>query len=166
MNDSIYTYVNDYIANRLGQIKNGDCQVLINTNYLPYNPISKTVYRGINTLLLFLIKEKKEYTSPAWATFKQIINNGGKIKKGSKGSQILFFSFKYYHKNRQISMAEFEQLNKKLKDTKSLKKVPFYKYYTVFNYDQIEGLTLDLNYSDFFPQAAAEKVLQKKPCYN
>ena len=38
---------------------------------MPKNVVSNRSYRGINTLLLWLIGNAKGYTTPYWATFKQ-----------------------------------------------------------------------------------------------
>ncbi|MED4456166.1 zincin-like metallopeptidase domain-containing protein [Metabacillus fastidiosus] len=72
-------------------------------------------YRGINTMLL----EPGEY-----ATFKQISEAGGKVKKGAKSEIVVFW--KFLEKENE----EGEKEN-----------IPFLKYYRVFNIaTQVEGL--------------------------
>lgn len=77
---------------------------------------TQTPYRGINTLLL----PPGEY-----ATFKQISESGGKVKKGEKGHIVVFW--------RWIEVKDEE--------TAEIEKVPFLRYYTVFEINsQCEGL--------------------------
>ncbi|XEC97036.1 ArdC family protein [Paenibacillus tarimensis] len=73
-------------------------------------------YRGINTMLL----EPGEY-----ATFKQVTEAGGKVKKGEKGNMVVFWKW-------------LEVENEESGETE---KVPYLRYYTVFNIEtQCEGL--------------------------
>jgi antirestriction protein ArdC len=53
---------------------------------LPQNLLSKREYRGINVILLW----SRGYTSPYWLTFRQAGALGGKIKKGSKATRIVY----------------------------------------------------------------------------
>ena len=80
------------------------------------NWVTQKPYRGINTLLL----DPGEY-----ATFKQIRQAGGKVKKGAKGHIVVFWTW-----------IEKEELK-----TGKCEKIPFLKYYTVFEINtQVEGL--------------------------
>lgn len=81
-------------------------------------------YQGANILLLSLVATVEGYTQPEWMTFKQCSALGGKIKKGSKGSPIVFWS----------------TITKEDKETGKQKSFGFYKTYTVFNLEQTEGL--------------------------
>jgi len=103
------------------------------------NFTSKKNYRGINVFLLWCSASENEFSSPYWLTFKQAADKGGKVKKGSKGTQIVFF----------------KMLNIKETETEEAFKIPVRKFYTVFNLDQIEGVEtpeidapIDLNNSE------------------
>jgi len=85
----------------------------------PMNLVSKKSYRGINVILLSL--EGK--SSPYWATFKQVSDLGGKVKKGASGAIII-----YYTKLEILDEAEL------------IKNIPLLRYYRVFNMDDCEGL--------------------------
>lgn len=63
----------------------------------------------------------------AWLTFKQIKDNGGKIRKGEKSSQVVFWKW-----------LEVEATDKDGEPTK--KKIPFLNYYNVWHIDQTEGI--------------------------
>lgn len=116
---------------------------------LPMNLISKKPYRGINTFLL----GSTGFTSPFWLTFKQASEKGGKIKKGSTGYPIVFWNY----------------VNKKTKDidddAEIKKKIPFLRYYTVFNLDQCEGIEPPEGFEDreFTKIEAPETIVENMP---
>jgi antirestriction protein ArdC len=87
---------------------------------LPFNAVSGRPYNGINLLIL----GTSDYSSLGWLTYKQAASIGGNVKRGEKGTTIVFWQF-----------------NKgKDKDTGEVKVIPFAKAYTVFNVEQCEGL--------------------------
>ncbi|MDR2422819.1 MAG: ArdC family protein, partial [Deltaproteobacteria bacterium] len=53
----------------------------------PFNPVSGTVYRGLNRLML----SEAEFTDPRWLTFPQLDGLGFWIKKGERGKSIEFW---------------------------------------------------------------------------
>lgn len=85
------------------------------------NLITGKPYRGINALITAMIG----YDSPYFLTYKQAQSIGGNVKKGEKGIPIVFWNF-----------IEKEKSNGET-DT-----MAFCKYYTVFNYEQIENVEL------------------------
>jgi antirestriction protein ArdC len=93
---------------------------------MAYNFVSKKNYRGVNPLLLWLRQEEKGFEHNAWLSYKQAANLGGQVKKGEKGTSVFYFSV-------------FEKENEK---TKLTEKIPFLKYYTVFNVSQCDGLEM------------------------
>ena len=58
---------------------------------LPSNGATKRTYRGINTLILWLEAQEKSYASQSWATFKQWAGQQRFVRKGEKGTPILFW---------------------------------------------------------------------------
>jgi len=54
---------------------------------LPRNLVSGKEYRGVNVFLLGC----QGYASPYWLTFKQARELGGSVKKGAKGTPIIFW---------------------------------------------------------------------------
>ena len=84
-------------------------------------------YRGINVFLLWA----SPYSSPFWLTFKQAQELKGSVRKGEKGTQIVFY--KQLRDRRKNENAEDEEKER----------APFVLcYYTVFNVEQCDGLTL------------------------
>lgn len=57
----------------------------------PYNAKSNRIYSGRNIVRLALTAQQKGYEDPRWATFNQVVEMGGKVSKGEKGTGILFF---------------------------------------------------------------------------
>ena len=91
---------------------------------IPQNLVSKKAYRGMNVFLLAMLG----YASPYFLTFNQARKLGGSVKKGEKSYIVTFWKW--------VEMDK-DQDGKKL-DTK--KKIPFLRYYRVFNVEQCEGL--------------------------
>lgn len=58
---------------------------------LPKNIASGRDYRGINTLLLWLIGHSRGYSAPHWATFKQWAERGHPVRKGEKAATVVFW---------------------------------------------------------------------------
>lgn len=89
----------------------------------PRNFYSGKPYRGINVLLLW----SSGYSSPFWVTFKQAQELKGNVRKGERGTPIVFY--------KQLP----ERPEKEAEDERT----PFILcQYTVFNVEQCDGLTL------------------------
>ncbi|WP_163531432.1 ArdC family protein [Halobacillus ihumii] len=111
-------------------------------NGIAVNWKTQKPYRGINTMLL----DGGEY-----ATFKQIKEAGGNVKKGEKSHIVVFW---------KMLKVEDEEKEKE-------KKIPLLRYYRVFNVGtQVEGLETKRTYETFEhnPIEEAEKI--KKEYFN
>lgn len=87
----------------------------------PYNLHSRKPYRGMNVWVL----QAAGYASPWWLTYNQARLMGGHVKEGSKGTPVFFWNFvKKASTNRNGDEVE--------------KSIPFLRYYTVFNLEQVE----------------------------
>ena len=98
------------------------------SNPFPRNFKTGAPYRGANVLILW----SSPYTSPYWLTFKQAKEMGGTVRKGEKGTQILFW--KIGKRDAQGQPAEAEATDDKAR------KIFFCRAYTVFNTEQCDGL--------------------------
>jgi antirestriction protein ArdC len=99
----------------------------------PRNFVTGKAYRGVNVFLLWGTR----FSSPFWLTFKQAIELGGNVRKGEKGSQIVFYK---QLRTRKVK-ADDAPLSKE--GSKEDERAPFIlTYYTVFNVEQCEGLTI------------------------
>ena len=89
---------------------------------LPVNALTGKAYRGCNVMLLL----STPFASRGWMTFKQVSSIGGKVLKGSKASDIFFFT----------------TIQKEKEDGKTGEKIlvdiPCLKNFKVFNLEQIE----------------------------
>lgn len=88
------------------------------------NLISGKQYRGVNVLLLSC----SGFRSPWWMSFKQAAEKGGKVRKGEKGRQIIFWKPLIVKKEQPTTGKE------------EAKKIFMLRYYTVFNLEQIDGI--------------------------
>ncbi|MDR6193337.1 zincin-like metallopeptidase domain-containing protein [Siphonobacter sp. SORGH_AS_0500] len=84
-------------------------------------------YTGINTLLLWSTAAEKGYVSPYWMTFKQALELKANVRKGEKGSLVVYAN---------TITREEEDASGDI----TTRSIPFLKSYTVFNAQQIEGL--------------------------
>lgn len=84
-------------------------------------------YTGINTIVLWATAAEKSYSLPHWMTFQQALNFKASVRKGEKGSQVIY---------AEHILKEEEDKN----GEKQIVQIPFLKSYTVFNACQIEGL--------------------------
>lgn len=100
-------------------------------------------YTGINTILLWSVAVDRGFTSPYWMTFKQASDMKAHVRKGERGSPVVFAS-KY---EKEEAAADGES---------TIKEVPFLKQYTVFNANQIEGL------SEAFNRVAQNDAVKKE----
>jgi antirestriction protein ArdC len=91
-------------------------------------------YRGINILLLWIEAVTKGYASPVWLTYEQAKAEGGHVRRGERGTMIVFGT------SRNIS-----ETNDKGEQTE--RKIPVLRHYTVFNVEQVEELP-----SERYPQ--------------
>ncbi len=85
-------------------------------------------YQGINVVLLWIEASLKGYASPTWMTFKQAQEVGACVRKGEKGSMVVYAN--------AITKTETDAST----GEDSERRISFLKSYTVFNVAQIDGL--------------------------
>ena len=85
-------------------------------------------YRGINTVMLWGAAVERGYCSPIWMTFKQALEHGGNVRKGERGSLVVYAN--------SITRTETDEATGEDRE----RDIPFMKGYTVFNVEQVEGL--------------------------
>ena len=88
---------------------------------MPKNLISGKDYRGIN---VFMLHYGSTYASPYWLSYKQAESRGAQVRKGERGTPVVFWNW----------------IEKDDPDTGKRKKIPFLRYYTVFNAEQCNDL--------------------------
>jgi antirestriction protein ArdC len=95
---------------------------------MPVNLASKKQYRGINILILGL----SDYNCPMWGTYKQIQEKGGKVRAGEHGTHIVYWT------TFEVTENKVDELTGEV--STYTKKIPYLKYYTVFNLEQQDGI--------------------------
>jgi len=115
----------------------------------PRNMATLKEYRGVNVLLLSALG----YESPYWLTFQQAQSMGGNVRKGEKGTPVVFWRM-------MDVLAKDEPAGKK--------QIPFLRYYTVFNLCQCENIAKDKipvvpNVREHNPLQEAEQIVAAMP---
>jgi len=113
------------------------------------NPATGTIYRGINAILTGCAG----FSTPYWLTFNQVRERGGRVKAGSTGTPVTYW-------NRVTRDGE---------EGADPESFAFLRHYTVFNLDQIDGITPEALGIDatpatprpaFNPIESAERIVQ------
>jgi antirestriction protein ArdC len=94
---------------------------------MPTSAATGKPYRGVNVWLTSLAADERGYSSPYWLTFRQAGELGGSVRKGEKGTLVVFWKM-------------LEVRDQDAPD--GVKRVPLLRHYFVFNLDQCEGVTL------------------------
>lgn len=102
-------------------------------------------YNGINILLLWGEALAKGYAAPIWMTFKQAQELGGHVRKGERGSLVVYAN--------RITKTETNDAGE---DTE--REIPFMKGYTVFNVEQVEGLPAHYYAQPVNPLPVSERI--------
>jgi antirestriction protein ArdC len=84
-------------------------------------------YRGVNVLILWMEAMAHGYTARSWMTYRQAAELGGQVRKGEKGTMVVFTS--------TVTKAETDHDGEAVE-----RQIRFLKTYHVFNAQQIEGL--------------------------
>lgn len=100
----------------------------------PFNGCTETTYRGANILSLWVAGIAHGFTSSRWATYRQWAAAGGQVRKGEKGTPIVYYG----------TMSRG--------DGDDERRMRFARTSWVFNANQVDGLpavpVLELNRSD------------------
>jgi antirestriction protein ArdC len=85
-------------------------------------------YSGINVLSLWMSASAQGFAAPIWMTFRQALELDAHVRKGEKGSLVVYAN----------AITRTERDEKSGEDVE--REIPYMKGYTVFNVEQIEGL--------------------------
>lgn len=101
---------------------------------MPINAKSKRAYSGVNVLSLWATGCEQGFASNAWLTFKQAQELGGCVRKGEKGTMIVYA-------DKFVPQAEKARAERDGNDPHF---IPFLKASHVFALEQIDGLPASL----------------------
>ena len=124
--------------------------------FIPLNFDSKKPYRGVNLLLLQeRIGFAGAFRNPYFLTFNQIKKHGGKLKKGTRGYEVVYYSIRYivpadkntgrkaYSSTNAHKVIDFIDKHKLSEDI--VTRIPMIRYYNVYNGASIEGIDFQLD---------------------
>ena len=96
-------------------------------------------YSGINILSLWMSATAQGFAAPIWMTFRQAIELNAHVRKGEKGSLVVYANAITRTERDEETGEDIER------------EIPYLKGYTVFNVEQIDGLP-DHYYAKAAPQ--------------
>jgi antirestriction protein ArdC len=97
---------------------------------MPKNAATQRHYSGINVLILWGAVIERGFAGQAWVTFRQALGLGGHVRKGERGTTVVYA-------DRFISDEERRRAEETGEEPEA---IPFLKRFTVFNTDQCEDL--------------------------
>jgi antirestriction protein ArdC len=101
---------------------------------MPRNAATGRAYSGINVLILWSAVVARGYACQSWLTFRQALGLGGNVKKGERGTSVVYA-------DRFVPDDEKRRSRETGEDAQA---IPFLKRFTVFSTDQCENLPEDL----------------------
>ena len=128
-----------------------------------HNPASGTVYKGVNRLNLAISSLENGFEDPRWMTMRQANAQGYRIKKGSRATTIIYYSF-----TRERDRLDDEgrpilgEDGTPERETVLLER-PMVRFSRVFNGSQVDGLPpleLPAKRYEWEPQERAEALLK------
>ncbi|MFH1157941.1 MAG: zincin-like metallopeptidase domain-containing protein [Pseudomonadota bacterium] len=94
---------------------------------MPHNAVTKKHYRGVNVPLLWIRQQRGGFQSGLWATYRQWLEVGAQVRKGEKGSPVVFWKTIDVEPHGEDESAETRM---------------FARYSTVFNAAQVDGFEI------------------------
>ena len=101
---------------------------------MPKNAATQRRYSGINVLILWGAVVQHGFTGQSWLTFRQALSLGGNVRKGERGTTVVFA-------DRFIPDEERARAREQGDEPSA---IPFLKRFIVFNVAQCDGLPADL----------------------
>ena len=97
---------------------------------LPKNACTQRRYSGINVLILWGAVLTHGFSGQSWLTFRQALSLGGHVRKGERGTTVVYAD-RFTPDDERRRAAETGE---------EAQAIPFLKRFTVFNTAQCEGL--------------------------
>jgi antirestriction protein ArdC len=134
---SLYQEITDKIIRDLEQGRVPWVQPWANTAAplgLPKNAATGRAYSGVNILILWSAVAERGFTTQTWLTFRQAAKIGAHVRKGEKGTTVVYADRFIPYRERQRAAETGDEPDA----------IPFLKRFTVFNTNQCEDLPGDL----------------------
>lgn len=101
---------------------------------MPRNASTQRGYAGINVLILWGAVIERGFSGQSWLTFRQAFGLGGHVRKGERGTTVVYAD-RFIPEDERRRAAEMGE---------EPGAIPFLKRFTVFNTDQCDGLPEDV----------------------
>ncbi|HJU19298.1 MAG TPA: zincin-like metallopeptidase domain-containing protein [Stellaceae bacterium] len=98
---------------------------------VPQNAATGRKYGGINILILWSAVAERGFSGQRWLTFRQALALGSHVRKGEKGTTVVFAD-RFIPERERVRAEETGE---------EPEAIPFLKRFVVFNTDQCEGLS-------------------------
>ena len=113
---------------------------------MPKNAATGRAYSGVNILILWIACTERGFTGQKWLTFRQALKIGAHVRKGEKGTTIVYADRFVPYRERTRAAETGDEPDA----------IPFLKRFTVFNADQCVDLPADIAPP---PAPAAENLI-------
>ncbi|MBB3890558.1 antirestriction protein ArdC [Phenylobacterium haematophilum] len=97
---------------------------------MPHNASTRSRYSGINIVILWDAVVSYGFSTNAFLTFRQALAAGGNVRKGERGTTVVYAK----------PFTPAEEKRRAAAECREAGRVPMLKRFTVFNTDQCEGL--------------------------
>src|SRR5260221_2980500 len=97
---------------------------------MPKNASTDRRYSGVNILILWGAVIERGFSGQSWLTFRQALSLGGHVRKGERGTTVVYADRFTPDDERRRAVEAGEEPGA----------IPFLKRFTVFNTDQCDGL--------------------------
>lgn len=133
--------------------------------FLPRNAASKKRYSGSNSVDLLETAISRGYEDPRWGTVNQINARGGQVRKGERGSKVVF--------SGMVRVPEKDDSGRPVKDKEGKQKYKYiggrrWRQYTVFNVEQTKNTKLwsldEVMVPEWQAHRRAEIVMERQHC--
>ncbi|MGY8681244.1 zincin-like metallopeptidase domain-containing protein [Bradyrhizobium sp. UFLA05-153] len=101
---------------------------------MPRNAATGRQYHAINVLILWGAVIERGFAGQSWLTFRQALSLGGHVRKGERGTTIVYAD-RFVPKDEKLRAASTGE---------EAQAIPFLKRFTVFNTDQCDGLPAEI----------------------
>jgi len=113
---------------------------------MPKNATTDRAYSGINVLILWNSVIRRGFPSQSWLTFRQALSLGGNVRKGERGTTVVYA-------DKYVPDTERRRAEISGDDPQA---IPFLKRFTVFNLAQCENMPGGLSIA--VPRPAPELI--------
>ncbi|MBR0962504.1 DUF1738 domain-containing protein [Bradyrhizobium diazoefficiens] len=132
---SLYTEITDKIiaeleAGRIPWVQPWGTAAVRAPLAMPCNATTQRRYSGINVLILWGAVIERGFSGQSWLTFRQALGLGGHVRKGERGTTVVYADRFTPEDERRRAAETGEEPGA----------IPFLKRFTVFNTGQCDGL--------------------------